>query len=105
MGGQPFQNVTRPDESNQCPENTSPCSSNTQAENTVCYAEEDLEKACPITDVQVIESSATTAFRAKGYTILDVAFNSTASVAYYKGADNLPLTQFKLEASPCIDPY
>ena len=104
IGGLPFQNVTRPvtDSSGgtACPSKTYPCSTKTQPENTVCYTSPD---SCPITDIQVVPVLDASTWTAANYTV--VAFDEAVSIAYSKDADQLPVTSFKIEAQPCIDPY
>jgi len=53
-GGKNFIEVQRPDVSGHCPNGTSPCSTKTTPENTVCYPLEDHESSCPITQIKFV---------------------------------------------------
>ena len=69
LGGDPFRNATRIDpKTGKCPVGTSPCSSLTSLENTICYAPNLLATKCPITDL-IFTNNVTlaTVLRGKGY--------------------------------------
>ena len=50
-GGITFKDVARPNDKNQCPKGTKPCSTQTTADQTLCYAD---TNQCPITFAQFI---------------------------------------------------
>lgn len=103
-GGDAFINVTRPDASTmECPKGTQACQSNTVANETLCYAPEDLALKCPITDIQIVESSAVSGYIAIGYTAK--AFNETSSLVYSKTVPQLPPTTIRVEQEPCMDAF
>ena len=57
-GGKEFEQVTRPDqESGECPEGTSPCSTITSIENTVCYPQDQHATQCPITFMEIVDEA------------------------------------------------
>lgn len=107
-GGQPFLHAVRPDlETTECPEGTAPCSRYTSPENTLCYPESELEGSCPITYVSFFEGTpddqpaeyTTFALGKRGKTpSLSLAYTRTL-------ANNLPLTSFLIESTPCLLPY
>lgn len=101
-GGTPFQNVTRPNVDGVCPNSYEACSTVTSAENTVCYPSNVISTSCPITDIQIVDNLNLSDLDAS---YSSVAFNDTASIAYSKKTDNLPLTSFSIQVQPCINPY
>ena len=56
-GGQSFAEVQRPNKENDCPTDTSACSSTTSAQNTVCYPPAEHANSCPITEITFVDNS------------------------------------------------
>ena len=58
-GGKPFKEALRPTLIDRaCPEGTTPCSSATTIENTICISREDKDAGlCPITEIKLMDNS------------------------------------------------
>jgi len=100
--GDTFLLATRPSLDNFCPDTYSPCSTKTDADQTICYkTDADHDEVCPITDIKFVETTAVDDYTSSGYK--SVLFNSTASIVFSKDAPNLPITTTKVEYQPCMD--
>jgi len=87
-GGKPFLNVTRPDPTSlNCPEGTVACSTNTTADNTICYPPKDLD-LCPITDLYMYAPATHTPTN-----MTTSAYALGWNLAVGKNGDRLPLTE------------
>jgi len=82
-----------------------PCSTATSKENTVCINKtRDKTKECPITYMKFVTiSEAATMDDDPDYKIYTVDDEHSFVTSKFKG-DNLPLTSFKVEKKPCLDP-
>ena len=91
LGGTGFVNVTRATQDNVCPNNTVACSSETDAENTVCYPKGvNMLTNCPITDIKFVLTSEVESYASAGYR--NASFNDTTSIVYSQTANSLPVT-------------
>ena len=98
-GGDPFKTVTRPNSANQCPSGTSACSTNTRAENTVCYPDSEKSK-CPITGITFEPTTAST-----DPSLTSVPLTDEFNLVFSKTADSLPITTTQLALQqPCVLP-
>ena len=73
-GGLPFVDTIRPNRNNTCPEGTSPCSTNTTTQHTVCYPPGQFNQSCPITDFNIVDDSQVNVYRNLGYTLVKYAY-------------------------------
>ena len=89
-----------------CPKNFEPCSPATSLNNTICISStKDKTKECPITFMKFVSTSNQAQYsNSSDYTILPVDKNSVFVISKTVG-DNLPLTSFKVEPKPCLDPH
>lgn len=105
-GGTKFLEVIRPDPiTEKCPVDTFPCSPMTDAQNTVCMSQADIDAdKCPITDIVILQDKKELDGLAPGYTKL---MNETTKMyfAYSKiNTNNLPLTNVTLiQGQPCAN--
>ena len=112
QGGRPFLHATRPDlRSGACPPGTEACSGYTAPASVVCYhsaAGETVEDSCPITGLSLFTATDAAPAGGEGYTTLEFApANRTHGLylAYTRAAaDNLALTSFLIEPTPCLLP-
>ena len=102
LGGDSFLNVTRPNSSGQCPDNTTPCIADIDINDQLCYPPLEHGSSCPITDIKIVETSALSDYTGNGYQYQ--TFNSTASVVYSKQVAQLPPTSIKIGTDPCMVP-
>ena len=92
-GFQAFKDATRPDSQNNCPNGTSPCSSKTTAENTICTAD---VSQCPITDVKFILDSERRSYASQNYSISALAINDRYLATSTSATNNLPIQSTKI---------
>ena len=114
-GSQTFATTTRPkpngkqsssgDAQYDCPKDYTPCSPSTSKGNTVCIKKTaDKTKDCPFTLMKFVTvSDARTYSNSTDYKVYEVNDDYSFVVSKTKG-DNLPLTSFKVERQPCLDP-
>ena len=89
----------------ECPKDFEPCSPATSKGNTVCIQKsKDKSKDCPITLMKFVTDSEVSAYNSTDYKIYKVDDDHSFVTSKTKG-DNLPLTSFKLERQPCLDPH
>lgn len=56
QGGTAFKDAVRPNQSNECPNDTVKCSEATKADDTVCVARKD-RKSCPINYISIVDEN------------------------------------------------
>lgn len=110
-GGDSFMNAIRPEPTGKngtqafaCPEGFEPCSHATSLNNTICTTK-DNKADCPITfmkffDEDAVEEYLNDTVNYKVHEVDDDIFFVTSKT---KG-NNLPLTSFRVESKPCLDP-
>ena len=95
-GGLPFQYVTRPNSAGECPEGTTACSSNTSADNTVCYPPNDHHSKCPITEIKIIDTSDDHLYSNEIW-IKQYLVENEKIFMYNKVADSRPIVSTRVE--------
>uniref|UniRef100_A0A7S3MKJ6 Uncharacterized protein n=1 Tax=Favella ehrenbergii TaxID=182087 RepID=A0A7S3MKJ6_9SPIT len=115
-GSSPFATAVRPkpsgkmtskgEETYECPKNFVPCSAATSKGNTVCIqSTKDKSKTCPITLMKFISKADELTYKNDSdYKVEEVNDDYSFIWSKTKG-DNLPLTTFKVEGKPCLDPH
>ena len=110
-GGEGFLTALRPVETVKnekstwnCPDGTVACSSKTSPTNTICISSNRETFECPITDMKFVKHSAIAEYKSnEDYTVQEVN-DEYYFVTSKDVADNLPVTKFKVESQPCLDP-
>ena len=85
-----------------CPIGTTPCSQNTNVDNTVCYPP-DEHNLCPITEIKIIRTSEDYNYPNEMYTKQWLVENETIFM-YSKVTDGRPIIQTRVETQPCLYP-
>ena len=97
QGDLSFANVSRPNLENQRPSGYQACSTNTEAENTICYADDtDMTATCPITDILFVLTLDLDTYIAKGYQTVWV-FNDTTTLIYFTDFNSLQITSTAIQ--------
>ena len=104
QGGNPLSSAVRPDiKTGLCPDGTSPCSSHTSAEHTICSS---LPQDCPITDIKIVQATDTAHYGDYVTERLQKVNDTHSWWLLYSTTvgDNLPLTTFKIDQYNCLRP-
>ena len=89
----------------ECPKNFSPCSTVTSKGNTVCIQDtKDKKKECPVTSMKFISKTEDLAYQQDADWQWAEVDDDYSFVWSKTEGDNLPLTSFKVEGTPCLDP-
>ena len=90
----------------ECPKNFAPSSTATSKGNTVCIqSTKDKKKECPVTLMKFISKLEKVTYAADpDYHLAEVDDDHSFIWSKTVG-DNLPLSSFKVEGKPCLDPH
>ena len=100
-----MQESTRPGVDYECPSGKVACSSATDFQNTICMKQADKDAGkCPITGFNIVPQTGNTksTLQSQGWTVTDLKDDYYLLVSKTVG-NNLPLTNFNLEDTPCLD--